>query len=111
MTVPQCGIPTPGLYLAKDIHQLEMVQRHAARFVFRDYSKDSSVTEMLEELGWCPLADRWHEFRLTMFYKIVQELIAIKPTDYIEPSESVTRKCNTHNYKQLQTNTTIFGSA
>ena len=25
-----------------------------------------------------------------MFYKIVHELIAIKPTDYIEPDESVT---------------------
>ena len=41
-------------YHAKDIHQLEMVQRHAARFVFRDYFRDSSIIEMLQELALVP---------------------------------------------------------
>ena len=41
----------------------------------------------------------------------VRCLIAIKPTDYIEPNESVTWKRNTRNYKQLQTNTTIFANS
>ncbi len=34
-------------HLRKDIHQLEMVQRRAARFIKHDYSYDSSVSQML----------------------------------------------------------------
>ena len=33
-------------HLRKDIHHLEMVQRRAARFIKRDYSYESSVTQM-----------------------------------------------------------------
>ena len=106
-SILKCSATVWDPYLAKGIHQLEMVQCHAARFVFGDYSRDSSVTEMFQEQGWCPHADQWLEFQLSMFYKIVQELITIIPTDYIELNESVTQKCNTCNYKQLQTNTTI----
>ena len=41
-------------YLQKDITALEKVQHRAARFVKGDYKWDSSVTHMLEELGWQP---------------------------------------------------------
>ena len=37
-------------HLRKDIHHLEMVQRRAARFIKRDYSYESSVTQMLKDL-------------------------------------------------------------
>ena len=32
--------------------ELEMEQRHAARYVFNDYGLKSSVTPMLQQLGW-----------------------------------------------------------
>ena len=35
---------------------LEKVQRHAARWVLSDYSYHSSVSSMLEQLNWLPLA-------------------------------------------------------
>ncbi len=38
-------------YLQKDIDSLESVQRRAARFVKKDYSRKSSVTEMMNNLG------------------------------------------------------------
>ena len=40
------------------IQTLESVQRRSARFVFNDYSPYDSVSNMLTNLGWSPLADR-----------------------------------------------------
>ena len=34
-----------------DIHIIEMLQRKAARFVFNDFSRSFSVSNMLERLG------------------------------------------------------------
>jgi len=38
--------------MAKDIQQLERVQRRAARFVKKDYCYTTSVNGLLDELGW-----------------------------------------------------------
>ena len=50
-----CSVWT--LYTKRNIHQIELVQYKAARFVFRDYSNFSHVTPMLKQLGWDPLND------------------------------------------------------
>ena len=39
-------------YTKQNIHQIELVQQRAARFVFRDDSNFSHVTPMLKQLGW-----------------------------------------------------------
>jgi len=39
-------------HLAKDINKLENIQKRSARFVKSDYRTTSSVTQMLQELGW-----------------------------------------------------------
>jgi len=39
--------------MAKDIQQLERVQRRAARFVKKDYRHTTSVTGLFDELGPC----------------------------------------------------------
>ena len=51
-------------YTAKDIQQLERVQRRAARFVKKDYRRTTSVTGLLDELGWLPLFERRKHSRL-----------------------------------------------
>ena len=49
-------------------HDIEMVQRRAARFVLNDYDRTSSVTNMLSNIGWDDLATRRKAARLrTMF--------------------------------------------
>jgi len=45
-------------YRAKDINKLDMVQRRAARFVRRDYRQTTSVSSLLDQLGWPSLSDR-----------------------------------------------------
>ena len=54
-----------------------MVQRRAARYVRQDYSRESSVTDMLRELQWPLLQNRRKAARLILFYKAVHGLVAI----------------------------------
>ena len=45
-------------YQQKDINRIEAIQRRAARFVQKDYKRTSSVTSMMEELGWKALHEQ-----------------------------------------------------
>ena len=54
--------------------KVERVQRRAARFVKSRYRRYSSVSDMLDELGWPPLSQKRHEARLILFYKIINGL-------------------------------------
>ena len=69
------NISPPG-HLHNDIHQLEMVQRRAARFIKPDYSYDSSVSQILKDIDLSSLENRRKMNKLT--YKIWNNLISIK---------------------------------
>ena len=58
-------------FTAKNILALESVQRRAARFVTNTYGRDTSVTQILNNLKWTPLEDRREAHRLTCLYKIL----------------------------------------
>ena len=58
-------------HLAKDINKLENIQRRSARFVKGDYRTTSSVTQMLQELGWQDLQSRRRDLRFALLYKVV----------------------------------------
>ena len=80
-------------YLIKDIQALEKVQRRAARWVFSDYSWSSSVSTMLNHLGWPTLAERRLFTRLSTFYKIVYNLSAPQmPSYYSTTANRLTRQ-------------------
>lgn len=95
-------------YLSCDINRVEMVQRRSARFVYNDFLRTSSVTSMLGNLKWPPLKQRRTIAKLTMFYKIINNLISI-PHSHITRSPALTRG---HNIKFIQlaaiTNTYLF---
>ena len=55
-------------YTNTNIKKLEMVQRRAARFVKGDYDRTSSVTAMIDELGWDTIQERRQQAKATMFY-------------------------------------------
>ena len=63
---------------------------------------------MIEELGWSDLADRRRNARLTMFYKVVNGLVAIDAKDYIVPGSSRTRSRNNQKYMQIPTSTPAY---
>ena len=84
-------------YLEGDIQRIEKIQRKAARFVKSDYQRTSSVTSMLENLGWQPLQQRRKINRLSMMYKIVNNQVAIPPTDHLEFNQRSQR--NKHSWQ------------
>ena len=76
-------IAREGPHLQQDIDRIENIQRRAARCVQSDFKRTSSVTSMIEELGWKPLHGRRREQRLTLLYKIVNDLVAIPADQHI----------------------------
>ena len=95
-------------HLTKDITQLEAVQRRAARFVKADYGRQSSVTNMMQGLGWQKLENRRREARLVLLYKVVHGLVAIPHKGHIEKNKSKTRAKNTQRLKVYAPKTDIF---
>jgi hypothetical protein len=94
-------------HLKYHINNIEKVQRRAARFVCKDYSHEASVTQMLTNLQWPPLYIRRMTFRLVMFYKIVNNHVAIPAGPYLIPSASSTR-ASSHTYQQQHCNRNYF---
>ena len=84
-----CSVWDP--HLDKDISQVEKIQRSAARFVKNNYSRYSSLTEMMKELNWKPLHTRRRENRLALMFKIINNLVAIPADNYISFNTRETR--------------------
>jgi len=72
-------------YRAKDINKLDMVQRRAARFVKRDYRQTTSVSSLLDQLGWPSLSDRRLNNRLKILGKTVAIRVALDTADLVQP--------------------------
>ena len=95
-----CAVWNP--HEAQHIHQLEMVQRRAARFVMNRYHNTSSVSSMLDTLGWESLMERRAKFSVTLMYKIVHSHVAIHTQPHFTPAYSNTRTQHTHKFLQVQ---------
>ena len=97
-------------YLQKDIHNIEMVQRRAARWVNSDYRHNSSVSSMLTNLQWPSLEHRRQCTRLKLFYNIVHQASVLKLPNYFSTTTYPTRhhhhlhfeipftRCNNYKY-------------
>ena len=59
-------------------HQLEMVQRRAAQFVYDDWRRESSPTRMINHLNWQSLETRRLLSKLTFFHKHHHKQIDLK---------------------------------
>ena len=70
-SVLEYACPIWDSHLRKDVDLFQSVQSRAARFVNSDYRSTSSVTSMLQSLGWKNLEDRWRDVRLALLFKII----------------------------------------
>jgi hypothetical protein len=82
-----------------DIRKLESVQQRAARFILSSQHNRSSVTAMIQCLGWRSLEDRRRDARLTMLYKIDRELVAISKTDRLDKPTRRLRQSHDNAYQ------------
>ena len=55
-------------YTQKDINMVEQVQRRAARFIFNNYSRLASISEMLTDLNWATLTHSRKEQKAVMLH-------------------------------------------
>lgn len=85
-------------YTLTQINKLEMIQRRAARYVLYRHHNTSSVTDMLQTLGWRSLSDRRTDAKLCMMYKIANGLVGIPANQYLIPVNIVTRKQHSLSY-------------
>ena len=70
--------------------QLEKIQRRAVHFVRGNYQREASVTTMREDICLPTLEDRRRRARLTMFYKVINNQIAIPiPDTYFSVSVDI----------------------
>ena len=69
---------------------------------------DSSVTQMLKDLEWTSLQDRRMHHKLTLLYKITNELVAIPAETHLTRSDTRTRANHCFKYKHYNTRTTQF---
>ncbi|KAI8520243.1 DTW domain-containing protein 2 [Branchiostoma belcheri] len=80
---------------------MEAVQRRAARYVYNNYKRTASVTEMLGNLGWKSLQHRRKVTRLTTMFKVLHNTISVPHTSCLVPAARCSRRTN-HTLK-LQT--------
>ena len=73
----ECASPVWSPYTELNILKLEMVQRRAVRFIMNDFSRYSSVTSMIEQLGLPMLKQRRNEAKVIMMYKILNNSVLI----------------------------------
>jgi hypothetical protein len=84
------------LHHQTDIVKLERVQRCGARFILSRQHNRSSVGSMFQQLGWRTLENRRRDARLTMFYKIDRELVAIPKTSHLIKNRPTRSNRHTH---------------
>ena len=85
-----CSVWDP--HTVADTQNLERIQRQAARYVMADYRRTSSVTSMISKLKWPSLSSRRTASRLSMVYRIANDLVAIPQTKFFTLSTTTTRK-------------------
>ena len=69
----------------ENANKLERVQRRAARFVKNEYNQTASVTNLLQQLNWPTLQERRAQAKVVMFYKIVNNLVAVPAPTVRQP--------------------------
>ena len=107
---PQLEYASPiwDQYTKGKILQIEKGQRRAARWTINDFETRSSVTGMLDNLGWRTLEQRRADARLSIFYKIGYGLVAIAMPVYIQPNLRVSRNCHSVTFRQVQTSRNLY---
>ena len=83
------------------IDQIEAVQRRTARWAMSDFGRTSSATEMLHSLKWRRLDLRRIDSRLSLIYKITNELVAIPIEGYLIPLTRESRHYHPLSYRLI----------
>ena len=95
-------------YTKKNKNELEKVQKRAARFVTGRYHNTSSVSSMIQHLGWESLEQRRLRARVIMLFKISHNIVAIDPQKYLVPLQRITRSAHSQQYQTFTPSTDYY---
>ncbi|KAI8518891.1 hypothetical protein Bbelb_021480 [Branchiostoma belcheri] len=87
-----CSVWDP--HTQDQVGRIEMVQRRAARYVTNNYYRTSSVTDMINKLGWQSLTHRRKNARLATLYKITNNVISVPHASRVVPATRCSRRTN-----------------
>ena len=87
------------------IDQIEAIQRRSVRWVKSDFGRTSSVTQMMQSLNWRRLDLRRIDCRLSMMYKITNDLVAIPSEGYLTPLGRASRHAHLLSYRLIPAQT------
>ena len=82
---------------------IEMIQGHAAHSTMSDYTRTTSVTSLLQQLGWQILEEGQSVARPCIFYKIVNDIVAVPLSQYIQPPPRISSYCHSMICRQIHT--------
>ena len=95
-------------YTDKNISQIEMIQRRAARFVTGIYSREpGTVTKIMDDLEWPTLQQRRKVSRLGLLYKTINNEVAIDLPEYIQRHARNTRQTHDQTFLQVRSRTKV----
>ena len=92
-------------------NNVKRVQRRAARFVKCRYTRYSSVSDMLDELGWPPLSQRRQEVRLILFYKMINGLAQVPFEGILIETYKGTRRKHNMKFRHIGHTTSHYGQS
>jgi hypothetical protein len=95
-------------YTTENIYKIEQVQRRTARYACHRHHNTSRVTEMIQSLDWSTLQERRLKTRLHIFYKIINNKIAVSYDNIIIPSQSRTKIYPFKYHQTIQCNKDSF---
>ncbi|KAI8520508.1 hypothetical protein Bbelb_002620 [Branchiostoma belcheri] len=81
-------------HTSDQVGRVEAVQRRAARYVYNNYRRTASVTEMLGNLRWQSLEHRRKMARLTTMFKVLHNTISVPHTSCLVPAARCSRRTN-----------------
>ena len=84
------------------VDRLEQVQRAAARFIHRDYRRETHVTPLLTALGWDSLHYRRLLAQSVMFFKIQHSLVNIRFPPCVSPATFFARRDHQLKFNTIQ---------
>ena len=90
------------------VDQIEAVQRRSARWIKSDYGQTSSVTSMLNSLNLRQLDLRRIDSRLSLMYKITNNLVAIPIDEYLIPLSRPSRHSHPLSYRLITATTDYY---
>ena len=86
------------------IISIEKIQRYATRFIYGDYLRYSSVTEMLQSLSLPTLSQGRDIAKVIFLYKILHQAVDVSVPDYYLTPVSWNTRGHPSRFIQLQTN-------